>query len=195
MTIKNPKVEALLKNPDWNKERKALRTILLECGLTEEVKWRQLCYMHEGSNVALVYNFKDHCATGFMKSSLLKDSKKLLQSPGENSQAMRYLKFGSLEEIEKKTATIKSYVREAMKVEEAGLKVDFKAKKDLKLVDELLTKFKSDPVLKKAFNALTPGRQRGYNLFFSAPKQSATRTSRIEKARTKILEGKGLNDR
>jgi len=151
--------------------------------------------MHEGGNVALIYNFKDHCAIGFMKGSLLKDSKKILQSPGENSQAMRYLKFISLEEIEKKAATIKSYIREAMKVEQAGLKVDFKAKKELTLIDELLAQFKKDPALKKAFTALTPGRQRGYNLFFSAPKQSATRTSRIEKATPKILEGKGLNDR
>jgi len=195
MTAKNPEVEALLKNPEWNKERKALRALLLECGLTENVKWRQLCYTYEGGNVALLYNFKDHCAIGFMKGSLLKDSRKILQSPGENSQAMRYLKFGSLEEIEKKETTIRSYIREAMKAEKAGLKVDFKAKTELKLIDELLAKFKEDAAFKKAFTALTPGRQRGYNLFFSAPKQSQTRVSRIEKAVPKVMAGKGLNDR
>ncbi|MGV8996940.1 MAG: YdeI/OmpD-associated family protein [Parvibaculaceae bacterium] len=191
----NPKIDALLKKPEWQKERKALRTILLECGLTEDVKWGKLCYMYEGSNIVLICGLKESCALNFLKGALLKDTKKLLVAPGENSQSARWMKFTGVDEIGKKTMVLRSYIREAIKAEKAGLKVDFKAKKDLALADELQNALAKYPALKKAFTALTPGRQKAYNLFFSAAKQTQTRASRIEKSTPDILAGKGLNDR
>jgi uncharacterized protein YdeI (YjbR/CyaY-like superfamily) len=195
MNGKNPKVEALLSKTEWQKERKKLRAILLDCGLAEDVKWGKLCYTHENGNVAMIYGLKDNCALGFLKGALMKDAGSILASPGENSQSVRWIKFNSVQDIAKMEPVLKTYIREAIKVEKAGLKVDFKEKNELKFSEELQVMFKENPALKKAFAALTPGRQRGYNLFFSAAKQSGTRTSRIDKSTPNILAGKGLNDR
>jgi len=177
----------------WIPELKYLRRIVAACGLTEESKWGFPCYTFKSANVLLVSAFKHYCAISFFKGALLRDNKELLEKPGENSQAMRLLKFEDIERIEEIEADIKTYVLEAIEVEKAGLKVDFK-KNPEPIPEELNKKFEEDPTLKSAFEALTPGRQRGYIIYFSAPKQSKTRESRIEKCIGKILNGEGLND-
>ncbi|MEZ4722141.1 MAG: YdeI/OmpD-associated family protein [Flavobacteriales bacterium] len=177
----------------WPNELVALRSIALECGLTEELKWSVPCYTYMGNNVLIVSAFKEYCAMSFFKGSLLQDEAHLLHSPGENSQAARLFKFTSVDEINKLESTIKAYVFEAIELEKAGQKVEFK--KELEPIpDELETRFKEFPDLKTAFEALTPGRQRGYILHFSQPKQSATRFSRIDKCIPKIISGKGFYD-
>lgn len=188
-------VDTLLGKEAWHMERKKLRDIVLGCQLVEEVKWGKLCYSVDGSNVAIIYGLKDYCALGFLKGVLLTDAKGLLHKPGENSQSARWLKFADLQEIEAMEPTLKSYIHEAIAVERAGLKVEFKAKDKLVLPEELQEKFREDPAFKTAFDALTSGRQRSYNLLFTEPKQSKTRISRIEKSRQRILDGKGRRDR
>lgn len=177
----------------WQDELKHLRRIVLDCGLTEELKWKVPCYTYQGQNVLMVSAFKDYACISFFKGSLLKDTQAVLEKPGENSQAVRLWKFTDATRIVKMEATIRTYIFEAIEIEKAGLKVKFKNSPE-PILEELLVKFKLNPELKKAFEALTPGRQRGYILYFSGAKQSATRTARIEKHSEAILIGKGLHD-
>jgi uncharacterized protein YdeI (YjbR/CyaY-like superfamily) len=191
----NPKVDEFLnKTSKWKVEFVALREIVLDCDLTEELKWRLPCYTSQDRNIAIIQGFKEYCALMFFKGALLKDPNGVLTPPGENSQAQRQIRFTNLQEIIEKETIIKSYIAEAIEVEQAGLEVNFKRTAEYTVPEELQTKFAESPDLKTAFEALTPGRQRAYILHFSQPKQSKTRESRIEKYRQKILEGKGLND-
>ena len=184
----------------WTAELELLRMIVLDCGLTEEVKWGVPCYTvsthadKQEKNVLIVSAFKEYCSISFFKGALLKDVKSILEKPGKNSQAARLIKFTNIEEIKKVEADLKTYIYEAIEVEKAGLRVKFK-KNPEPIPEELESKFEKDPVFKTAFEALTPGRQRGYILYFSAPKQSKTRESRIEKSVGKILNGEGLHDK
>jgi len=178
----------------WQSEIIQLRTLLLECGLTEEFKWRSPCYSFHGKNVVLIGSFAAFCALSFLKGTLLQDANGFLSSPGENSQAVRFFKFTSLAQIQELQPIIKNYIFEAIEIEKAGLKVNLKSNTELELVEELQIALNKNPTLKKAFEALTPGRQRGYNLYFSAPKQSKTRESRIENYTQRILDGKGFHD-
>jgi uncharacterized protein YdeI (YjbR/CyaY-like superfamily) len=194
MNKKNPKVDAhLAKAEKWRAELAVLRKILLGCGLTEDFKWGKPCYTYDGGNVAIIYGLKESCALGLLKAVLLKDSKKILIKPGENSQSGRWIKFTSVAQIKQLERTLKAYLQEAIEVEKAGWKVEFK-KNPEPMAKELRNKLDQTPTLKKAFTALTPGRQRAYNLFVSGAKQSETRTSRVEKCMPRILCGKGLND-
>jgi uncharacterized protein YdeI (YjbR/CyaY-like superfamily) len=179
---------------NWQKEMTILRGIVLECGLTEELKWRIPCYMFLHNNVAMIGALKESCVFSFFKGSLLRDDEGILAKPGENSQSVRVIKFTSADEINKIAATLKAYIYEAIEIERAGLKVNFAKNTELVFVDELVKKLDENPALKKAFFALTPGRQRAYNLYFSAPKQSSTRALRIEKYVQQILDGKGIKD-
>lgn len=178
----------------WTAELALLRDIVLDCGLTETSKWGVPCYTFQNSNVLLLGAFKAYCAVSFFKGVLLKDPQGILVKPGANSQADRVIKFTGIEEIEQVEADLKDCIYEAIEVEKAGLKVNFK-KQPEPLPEELEMELEEDPVLKSAFEALTPGRQRGYVLYFSAPKQSKTRVSRIEKYVGKILNGEGLHDK
>ncbi|MBP6431411.1 MAG: YdeI/OmpD-associated family protein [Ferruginibacter sp.] len=179
---------------NWQKELVALRMIMLECGLTEELKWSMPTYTADGKNVLIVAAFKDFCSINFFKGALLKDEQHILVQPGENSQSAKLLKFTDVKQITKQKVIIKSYVKEAIEIEKQGKKVSFKKITEQKIPEELQTKFDELPAFKAAFNALTPGKQRGYLIHFSQPKQSATRQSRIEKCIPKIFEGKGFND-
>jgi len=179
----------------WQDEMKLLRTILVECGLTEELKWGVPCYTYQNNNVVTLSALVNYCALGFFKGVLLQDSEKILEKPGENTQSARLIKFTNTKFIVDNESTIKAYLYEAIEVEKAGLKADFKAKTELVYPEELISKFQSYPDLQKAFEALTPGRQRGYILHFTAPKQSTTRSSRIDKCVDKIMDGKGFHDR
>ncbi|TGM96949.1 YdeI/OmpD-associated family protein [Leptospira yasudae] len=191
----NAKVDAFLaKTKQWKKEFEQLRAIILECGLTEEFKWGNPCYTIGKGNVVLIHGFKEYCALLFFKGALLKDPKGILVIQSENVQSARQIRFTNVQEIVKKKSVLKTYVKEAAEVEKAGLKVDFKKTKDFKVPDEFLNPLEDNPALKAAFDALTPGRQRGYLLHFAAPKQSKTRESRVEKCIPLILKGKGLND-
>lgn len=178
----------------WPEELRALRKILLDCGLTEEFKWRGPCYTFDGGNVAVIWGFKENVALGFFKGVLLKDPEGLLVAPGDNSRAVRMFRFTGLDQIKAIESTIRTYVREAIELEKAGAKVDL-PKDDMVYPEELLAALEEDPELQEAFEALTPGRKRGYALHFAQPKQSATRVSRIEKSRDRILAGKGLQER
>jgi uncharacterized protein YdeI (YjbR/CyaY-like superfamily) len=194
MTARDPKVDAFVKGAKrWRDEIQALRSILLDCGLDEELKWGKPCFVFEGSNIALIQPFKEHCALMFFKGVLLEDTHGLLRSQGENTQSAMRLELTSRDQIDE--AVVKSYVEQAIAVEKAGLEVDFEAKRELELPEELTRILDQDPKLAKAFHALTPGRQRGYVIHFSGAKQSKTRTARIERSRPKILAGKGLHDR
>lgn len=194
MSAKNAKVDELVSRAKrWRGEIEALRSILLDAGLDEELKWGKPCFLFEGSNVAIIQPFKEHCALMFFKGALLEDPHGLLRSQGVNTQSAMRLEFTSEDQIEK--SVVQDYVKQAIAVEKAGLKVDFEAKRELELPEELTRIFEKDRKLAKAFDALTPGRQRGYVLHFTGAKQSKTRTARIERAIPKILEGKGLHDR
>jgi uncharacterized protein YdeI (YjbR/CyaY-like superfamily) len=173
---------------NWPNELKQLRILVLDCGLTEELKWGVPCYTHQNKNILLVSAFKDYCAISFFKGSLLNDEHGLLVKPGENSQASRYIKFTDVQQIVKLEAVLKAYIFEAIEVEKAGLKVEFK-KEPEPLPEELEKILNEDPLLKSAFESLTPGRQRGYILYFSQPKKSDTRISRIKKYIPMILNG------
>lgn len=192
----NPKVDVFLrKATQWREEMETLRAILLDCRLTEELKWGKPCYAFEGSNIAIIQPFKEYCALLFFKGALLADPKRVLVKTGENTVVGRQLRFTGVSEIVKRKAIIKALLREAIEAEKAGLKVERKKTTDLVLVEELRTKLDSLPALKTAFHALTPGRQRAYNIYFSAPKQAKTREARIEKCAPRILRGLGLMDR
>ena len=191
----NPKVDAYVrKAKTWQPEITKLRSIALDCGLTEELKWGKPAYTFENSNVVIIIPLKEHCALAFAKGALLKDAKGILTAPGQ-SQAGRWIKFATAREIAKMEAVVKSYIREAIAAEKAGLKVRYKETSEYDVPEELKKKLAKTPALKTAFEALTPGRQRGYLVYFSGAKQSKTRESRIEKCVPLVLKGKGLNDR
>ena len=191
----NPKVDEYISNAKkWQAEITLLRTLLLDCGLTEEFKWRAPCYSFQGNNVVIIGSFKAFCALSFFKGALLQDSNGFLSKPGENSQAVRFFKFTNLPEIQELKPILKNYIYEAIEIEKAGLKVIFKSNTELEWVEELQNALDKNPNLKTAFEALTPGRQRAYNIYFSGSKQSKTRETRIEKYTQRILDGKGFND-
>lgn len=191
----NPKVdEFIAKAKKWQPEMHALRAILLDCGLEEELKWKQPCYTYKNTNMAIIAAFKDSICLSFLKGVLLNDSENILVSPGENSQSVRFAKFTNAEEIRANKATLTAYLYEAIELEKAGIKVELKKPSDLELVEELEEILAKNKKLKTAFEALTSGRQRAYNLHFSAAKQSTTRISRIEKLTDRILAGYGIND-
>ena len=191
----NPKVDEFILNASrWQLEIKALRAILLDFQLQEELKWRQPCYTFQGVNVAIIASFKSHCALSFLKGTLLQDANQLLVSLGENSQSVRYLSFTKVAEIRELEATLKSYVFEAIEIEKAGIKVVKIKSEDVSYCEELHVKLEEDSTFSQAFEALTPGRKRGYAIFFEAAKQAKTRESRIEQYRHRILMGKGIND-
>lgn len=182
------------KEKKWQKEIELLRELALECGLDEVLKWGCPCYVYEDGNVILIHTFKEYCGLLFFKGALLKDPKNILIQQTENVQAARQMRFTSAQEITKLKTAIKSYIKEAIAAEKAGLKVELKKTSEFTMVDEFKQVLKEDAALTKAFKALTPGRQRAYLLFFSSAKQSKTREARIEKSIPDILEGKGLND-
>jgi uncharacterized protein YdeI (YjbR/CyaY-like superfamily) len=193
MSTHHPKVDAFVSRAKaWQGEIQKLRLILVECGLEEELKWGKPCFLFEGKNVAIIQPFKEHCSLMFFKGALLEDVHGLLRSQGENTQSAMRLEFTS--EAQVKKAVVKSYVKQAIAVEKAGLSVDFKAKRELELPEELTQRLERDGKLAKAFYALTAGRQRGYVLHFAGAKRSETRSARIEKCVPRILAGRGMND-
>ena len=191
----NPKVDFYFsKAKKWQEEIGKLRTIVLDCGLIEELKWGNPCYTYGKSNIVLIHVFKEYCALLFFKGALLKDPDGILIQQTKNVQAARQLRFTNVRDIVKLKANIKAYIYEAIEVEKAGLKVTLKKTSEFTMPDEFRKKLKEMPGLKAAFEALTPGRQRAYKLHFSTPKQSKTRKARVEKYTPQILNGKGLND-
>lgn len=191
----NPKVDFyFIKAKAWQEEINQLRNIVLDCGVTEELKWGCPSYTFNGANIVLIHVFKNYCALLFFKGVLLKDTKGLLVQQTKNVQSARQLRFTSLKEIVKLKAAIKAYIHEAVEVEKAGLKVELKKTREFEMPEEFEAKLKSNSALKTAFKALTPGRQRGYLLYFSSAKQATTREARVEKYLPKILQGKGLDD-
>jgi len=178
----------------WQKEIRKLRTIILDCGLTEELKWGKPCYTLNKNNIVLIHTFNAYCALLFMKGALLKDPKKILIQQTENVQSARQIRFANLHEIEQLESAIKAYVKEAIEVEKMGLEVEFKKTNEFAVPEEFNNKLAEFPPLKAAFEALTPGRQRGYLLYFSGAKQSKTREARVEKCVPRILDGLGLDD-
>ena len=195
MNRTNPKVDFFFnKAKKWQEEYKKLRTIILDCGLTEEFKWMHPCYTFQESNVVLIHGFKEYCAILFIKGALLKDAKGVLIQQTKNVQAGRQIRFTNVREIVKLEPILKAYIHEAIEVEKAGLKVKLKKTADYKIPKELQNKLDENLALKEAFYALTPGRQRGYIYYFSQPKLSKTREARIEKYIDRILDGMGIND-
>jgi uncharacterized protein YdeI (YjbR/CyaY-like superfamily) len=191
----NPKVDFFFgEGKAWREEFVKLRTIILECGLTEELKWGVPCYTFEGSNIVLMHGFKEYCAILFVKGVLLKDSEGVLIQQTENVQSARQIRFTTVGEIAALEATLKAYIHEAVDVEKAGLKVKYKTAAEYNMPEEFINKLEEVPGLQEAFEALTPGRQKGYLYYFSGPKQSKTREARIEKYVPQILDGKGIND-
>ncbi|MBX6353906.1 MAG: YdeI/OmpD-associated family protein [Thermoflavifilum sp.] len=191
----NPKVDAFLNRAEqWREEFEQLRRILLDGPVTEELKWGVPCYTYQNKNIVLMHGFKAYCALLFPKGALLKDPHRILVRQTENVQAARQVRFTSVKEILELEGVLRSYVQEAIEVEKAGLKVNFKKPEDYPIPQELLAKFEEMPALKAAFETLTPGRQRAYLLYFSQAKQAKTRQARIEKYLPRILEGKGMND-
>jgi uncharacterized protein YdeI (YjbR/CyaY-like superfamily) len=191
----NPKVDFYFeKAKQWKEEFEALRTIILDCELQEELKWGNPCYSLQEGNIVLIHGFKEYCALLFFKGVLMKDPKKILIQQTENVQAARQIRFTGIDEIVKMKTTLKTYIREAIDIEKKGLKVVLKKTEDYHVPEEFQDKLHKMPALKKAFEALTPGRQRAYLYYFSQPKQSKTRESRIEKSMPQILKGKGLDD-
>jgi len=191
----NSKVDVYLsKAKKWQKELEKLRMILLDCQLTEELKWGKPCYTFQKSNIVIILPLKEHCALLFCKGALLNDANGILIKPGENTQAARQIRFTNVREIVEMEPILKAYIYEAIEAEKAGLKVNFKENTELIFPEEFKNKLDTNFALKTAFDALTPGRQRAYNLYFSAPKQSKTRESRVEKCMRQILNGKGLDD-
>ena len=191
----NPKVDEFLTSATrWRAELEALRSILLDCGLREDFKWRQPCYTSDGGNIAIIGELKDCCTLSFFKGALLNDPHGMLAKPGENSRAARVIRFTSAGEIEQQQEAIKFFVEQAIEAEKAGLKVDFEQDRDLDIPEEFQAALTSDPALQTAFDGLTPGRQRGYLLHFSGAKTSQGRRSRVEKYTERILAGKGIHD-
>ncbi len=195
MNNTNPEVDWFFdKAEKWKKEFEKLRTIILDCGLNEELKWGNPCYRFNESNIVLMHGFKEYCALLFFKGALLSDANNILIQQTENVQSARQIRFINVKQIAEMERIIKAYIYEAIEVEKAGLKVKLKKTSDFKMPEEFKNKLDKKPALKKAFEALTPGRQRAYIFYFSQPKQSKTREERVEKYIPQILEGKGLND-
>ncbi|MBU8678387.1 hypothetical protein EH2_03887 [Bacillus subtilis] len=191
----NPKVDEFLsKAKKWKEEFEKLRTIILDCELTEDFKWMHPCYTYHNKNIVLIHGFKEYCALLFHKGALLQDAHGILIQQTENVQAARQIRFTNVQEINELENILKAYIHEAIEVEKAGLKVEVNKNIELNIPEELQKKFDEIPALKIAFEALTPGRQRAYTLYFSQAKQSKTRESRVEKYVQKILDGKGLKD-
>lgn len=191
----NPKVDEFLsKAKKWKEEYEKLRNIVLDCELTEELKWMHPCYTFQNKNIVLIHGFKEYCALLFHKGALLKDAHGILIQQTENVQAARQIRFTNVREIVAMETILKAYIYEAIEVEKAGLEVNFKKNTEFIIPEEFQNKFDGIPALKTAFEALTPGRQRAYILYFSEPKQSKTRKSRVEKCMQQILNGKGLDD-
>ncbi|MDB5121605.1 MAG: hypothetical protein JWN56_2823 [Sphingobacteriales bacterium] len=191
----NPKVDFYFsKAKKWQEELEQLRMIVLDCGLTEELKWGVPCYTFQKSNIVLIHVFKEYCALLFFKGALLNDANGILIQQTKNVQAGRQIRFTNVREIVEMEPILKAYIYEAIEVEKAGLKVNFKKTTEFIIPEEFQNKLDEIPALKTAFHALTPGRQRAYHLYFSAPKQSKTRESRVEKCMQQIFNGKGLND-
>jgi uncharacterized protein YdeI (YjbR/CyaY-like superfamily) len=191
----NPKVDFYFnKTNKWQEEINRLRAIVIDCGVIEELKWGCPCYTYQKKNIVLIHVFKDYCALLFFKGALLSDADKILIQQTRNVQAGRQIRFTDVGEIIEKENIVKAYIYEAIEVERAGLKIELKKPAEFVVAEEFKGKIEKLPALKTAFEALTPGRQRAYLLHFSAPKQSKTRESRIEKAIPQILDGKGLND-
>ncbi|OYP32973.1 DUF1801 domain-containing protein [Rhodopirellula sp. MGV] len=195
MAKKNSSVtEFINKDKTWQQEIRKLRELLLENGLTEEFKWRAPCYTHESSNIVIIGRLKKSCTLGFFKGVLLSDPQSILVAPGPNSQSARVVRFESLESIESLSDTIGAYIKEAIELEAKGAKVDFNQKDEIELPDELLQTYDENPLLKSAFESLTPGRRRAYVLHFTSAKQSKTRKSRVENCIPRIMAGKGMHD-
>ena len=195
MNRRNRKVDFFFnKARKWQEEFTKLRTIVLGCGLTEELKWGKPCYTFRQSNVVLIHGFKEYCALLFMKGALLKDAKGILVQQTENVQAARQIRFTNVREIVKIEPILKAYIKEAIEVQKAGLEINYKETSEFNVPEEFHNRLDAIPALRTAFGALTPGRQRGYLLYFSAAKQSKTRESRIEKCIPQILSGKGIDD-
>jgi uncharacterized protein YdeI (YjbR/CyaY-like superfamily) len=195
MNRMNPKVDFFFNKAEkWQEEFKKLRVIILDRQLTEELKWGVPCYTFQKRNIVLVHGFKEYCAILFIKGALLKDAKGILIQQTENVQAARQIRFTNVREIVKMEPILKAYIHEAIEVEKAGLKVNYKKASEFIIPEEFQNKLDEIPALKTAFDVLTPGRQRAYIFYFSQPKQSKTRESRVEKCMQKILNGKGLND-
>ena len=192
---KNPEVDQFLKETEaWREEFTKLRSIILDCGLAEELKWGKPCYAFQGTNIVLIHGFKEYCAILFTKGALLKDPKGILIQQTENVQAARQVRFTNVGQVVKLAGTLKAYIKEAIEAEKAGLKVTYKKTSDFPVPEEFKNQLAQNSALKTAFEALTPGRQRGYLLYFAAPKQSQTRESRIEKCLPLIFDGIGLHD-
>jgi uncharacterized protein YdeI (YjbR/CyaY-like superfamily) len=195
MNRTNPKLDGyFIKAKKWREEFETLRMITLDCGLTEELKWGKPCYTFRKSNIVVIQGFKEYCALMFFKGALLKDAQGILSRIGEHTQAGRQIRFTHVREILQMKPILKDYIHEAIEVEKAGLKVKLKKTSDFTIPEEFQKKLDKIPALKTAFDALTPGRQRGYIFYFSQPKQSKTRESRVAKCMQQILNGKGLND-
>ena len=195
MNRMNPKVDEFFsKAKKWQEEFEKLRMIILDCQLTEELKWGQPCYTFQKSNIVLIHGFKEYCALLFFKGALLHDANGILIQQTENVQAARQIRFTNVREIVEMEPILKAYIYEAIEVEKAGLKVNFKKTTEFIIPEEFQNKLDEIPALKTAFDALTPGRQRAYLFYFSQPKQSKTRESRVEKYLQQILNGEGLND-
>jgi uncharacterized protein YdeI (YjbR/CyaY-like superfamily) len=195
MNQANPKVDWYFeKEEKWQQEIKKLRTIILDCDLTEELKWGCPCYTYQKNNVVLIHVFKEYCALLFHKGALLKDTEGILIQQTENVQSARQVRFTNLQEIVALEPVLKAYVTEAIDVEKSGLKVAFKKPEEFAVADEFQAKLDENPGLSEVFYKLSPGRQRAYLLYFSAPKQSITRAVRVEKCVEQILAGKGLNE-
>jgi len=195
MNRMNPRVDFyFIKAKKWQEELEQLRMIVLDCGLTEELKWGVPCYTFQKNNIVLIHEFKEYCALLFFKGALLNDANGILIQQTKNVQAARQIRFTSVREIVKMKPILKAYIHEAIEVEKAGLKVKYKKTSEFKIPEEFQNKLDEIPALKTAFKALTPGRQRAYLFYFSQPKQSKTRGSRVEKCMQQILNGKGLND-
>ncbi len=195
MNRMNPKVDFYFnKAKKWQEEFEKLRMTILDCGLTEELKWGVPCYTFEKRNIVLIHGFKEYCALLFFKGALLNDPRGILIQQTKNVQAARQIRFTSVRDIVKMKPTLKAYIYEAIEVEKAGLKVNFRKTTEFIIPEEFQDKLDEIPALKTAFDALTPGRQRAYVLYFSAPKQSKTREARVRKCMQQILSGKGLND-
>jgi uncharacterized protein YdeI (YjbR/CyaY-like superfamily) len=191
----NPKVDWFFtKKTKWQEAYSELRMLVLGCGLTEELKWGCPCYTLNKGNIVLIHGFKDYCALLFMQGALLKDAKRILIQQTENVQAARQIRFANIDAILKSKSTIKAYIKEAIAIDKAGLKVELKKTTEFNMPIEFQNVLAEMPEVKTAFEALTPGRQRGYLLYFSSAKQVQTREARIEKYIPKILNGKGLDD-
>jgi uncharacterized protein YdeI (YjbR/CyaY-like superfamily) len=193
--MKHPEVDAFIRGlTRWKEELTALREIVLSCGLKEEWKWRQPCYTDDGVNIVILGNYKDACVISFLKGAMLKDPEGLLHKPGEHTRMGRVIRFTGIAEILERREILKAYVLEAVQIEKQDVKPAVEASPEIEIPEELDRIFGSDAAFRQAFGSLTPGRQRAYLIFFTATKQSATRVARIEKYRSRIMTGKGMND-